>query len=89
MRFPTKADPFYDFLVEQNVVSRMSPSEWWRSHFNSSFCKTLDKNKIQQLLTAVASSAYVERLFSTYRLVHLKLINKLGNEKATKLDFYT
>lgn len=38
-----------------------------------------------QLHTAVASSAGIERLFSTFGLVHSKLRNRLGTEKASKL----
>ncbi len=39
------------------------------------------------MLTPVVTSASIERLFSTYGLVHTKLRNKLGNEKAGKLVF--
>ena len=40
-----------------------------------------------QLFTAVASTAGLERIFSSYGLVHSKLRNKLGNQKAAKLAF--
>jgi len=40
-----------------------------------------------QLLTATASSAGVERVFSSFGLVHSKLRNGLGVEKAGKLVF--
>ena len=39
------------------------------------------------MLTAVASSSGVERIFSTFGLVQSKLRNNLGNEKAAKLVF--
>ena len=39
------------------------------------------------LLTAVSATAGLERIFSTFGLVHSKLRNKLGNEKAGKLTF--
>jgi hypothetical protein len=42
---------------------------------------------IEQLLTAIASSASIERIFSTFGLVHSKLRNRLGTEKAAKLVF--
>jgi len=41
----------------------------------------------RQLLCAVGSSAGVERIFSTFGLVHSKLRNRLGVEKAGKLVF--
>ena len=37
------------------------------------------------LLTCPASSAGLERLFSSFGLIHTKLRNKLGNEKVAKL----
>ena len=36
---------------------------------------------------ACASSASIERVFSTFGLVHSKLRNRLGIEKAAKLVF--
>jgi hypothetical protein len=40
-----------------------------------------------QLFSAVASKAGLERIFSSFGLVHSKLRNRLGNEKAAKLTF--
>lgn len=87
MKCFSRSDPFYDFLFEENIVSQMTALNWWRSHFNLSVCGPADQKAIKQLLIATASSASVERLFSTYGLVHSKLRNKLGNEKAAKLVF--
>lgn len=42
-------------------------------------------NLSMQLHTAVAFSAGIERLFSTFGLVYSKLRNWLGIEKASKL----
>jgi len=39
------------------------------------------------LLSCPASSASVERVFSTFGLVHNKLRNRLGVERAAKLVF--
>jgi len=39
------------------------------------------------VLTFVASSAGVECVFSSYELIHLKLCNQLGTDKASKLVF--
>jgi len=40
-----------------------------------------------QLFSAAATTAGLERIFSSYGLVHSKLRNKLGNKKAAKLTF--
>jgi len=40
-----------------------------------------------QLFSATATTAGLERIFSSYGLVHSKLRNKLGNKKAAKLTF--
>ena len=52
------------------------------------FVKKKRKITAKQLLTAVATSASVKRLFSTYGLVHSKLRNQLGIEKTAKLVFF-
>ena len=41
----------------------------------------------EQLLTARASSAGIERIFSTFGFVHSKIRNRLGTNKAGKLVF--
>ena len=40
---------------------------------------------MEQLSSLPASSASVERVFSTFGYVHTKLRNRLGNEKTEKL----
>ena len=42
---------------------------------------------IIHLLSSPASSASVERVFSSFGLVHTKLRNRLGVERAAKLVF--
>ena len=42
---------------------------------------------VDQLLTAVALSAGVERIFSSFGLVHSNIRNQLGIEKAGKFVF--
>ena len=39
------------------------------------------------LLSSPSSSASVERVFSNFGLIHSKIRNRLGNEKASKLVF--
>ena len=50
----------------------------------------LDKHILsldEQLLAARASTAWIERIFSTFDLVHTKLRNRLQTAKAGKLVF--
>ena len=85
MKFQAKSPPFHAFKFSDSVTMSMSAVEWWRSHSN-----VLDSDVIsaaQQLLSAVASSSGVERVFSSYGIVHSKLRNRLGTEKAAKLVF--
>ena len=62
----------------------MSSLEWWNS---LDLVDDSEKKIIQRLLTAVAFSFGVERIFSTFGLVQSKLRNKLGTDKAAKLVF--
>lgn len=89
MKFLGKSDPFYEFLFSEDVLSKISPLDWWKSHFFSSKNEKIDhmNQAFSQLLTARASTASIERIFSTYGLVQSKLRNRLGNDKAAKLVF--
>ena len=42
---------------------------------------------VEQLITAVASSAGVEQVFSTFGYILSSIRNRFGNEKAAKLVF--
>ena len=85
MKFQGHSKPFHDFQFKPDVTSSMSPADWWRSHQHALAPEVL--NSILQLLISVASSAGVERVFSSYGLVQSKLRNQLGTEKASKLVF--
>ena len=85
MKFRGKSHPFLEFEFSSEVSAVLSPVQWWRSHRDDIDSQTLAT--ILQFLTAVASSAGVERVFSSYGLVHSKLRNRLGTEKAAKLVF--
>lgn len=89
VKFQSKiSSPFQESLFENEVTSQVTAYEWWKSQKND-----IDKYNdkvfliIEQLLTAQASSASVERIFSSFGLVHSKLRNRLGTEKASKLVF--
>ena len=86
VKFLAKADPFYDLFFKESITSKMSPLEWWKVHFKSTV-SAADQNAIKQLLSAVATSASVGIIFSSYDLVHSTLRNKLGHKKAGKLVF--
>lgn len=71
------------------------PMIWWKSITLKNPEQYFDWPRLQigffnlchQLLTAVAATAGLERIFSTFGLVQSKLRNRLGNEKASKLTF--
>ena len=85
MKYQAKSPPFHTFKFSDSVTKSMSAAEWWKSH--SSVLSSDELSAVQQLLSAVASSSDVERVFSSYGLVHSKLRNRLGTEKAAKLVF--
>lgn len=88
MKFIAKSEPFHDFLFDSNIISKIHPIDWWKSQItgNDTFSKNI-LQMIEQLFSAQASSASVERVFSTFGLVHSKLRNRLGIQKAGKLVF--
>lgn len=85
INFKAEAGPFPKFLFKDNVVQTVKPVDWWMSHTDRLHADT--SKVVLQLLTATASSAGVERVFSSFGLVHSNLRNRLGIEKAGKLVF--
>lgn len=75
--------------MKAEVINNMSDYEWWQSFFatNSSYFGKEENWKILQLMTAMCSSADIERVFSSFGQVHTKLRNRLGVVKASKLCF--
>ena len=63
----------------------MSAAEWRRGHSQALGAEVM--HPIMSLFSATASSAGVERVFSSFGLVHSKLCNWLGTENAGKLVF--
>lgn len=81
IQYRAKTSPFRSYLFSDNLKD-IHPLTWWSS------IKNLDEavcNLVEQLHTAVASSGDIERLFSCFGLVHSKIRNRLGPEKASKL----
>lgn len=87
MKFQGHSKPFLDFHFSPDVISSMSAADWWRSHKQVLTPDPEVLQSILQLLTSVASSAGVERVFSSFGLVQSKLRNQLGTDKASKLVF--
>lgn len=64
---------------------KVKPADWWKAQAYRLHQGTV--STANQLLTAAALSAGVERVFSSLGLVHSTLRNCLGNEMARKLVF--
>lgn len=86
IKFLAKSEPFNDIMFQDDILKSVKPIDWWKSQRNADIIEK-ELPIITQLLCAAASSASVERIFSTFGLVHSKLRNRLGTEKAAKLVF--
>ena len=82
INYQAKCVPFKPYMFSKHLIDNVKPLAWWRSMKN---INSTALELAQQLHTAIASSANIERLFSSYGLVHSKLRNRLGNVKAAKL----
>lgn len=88
MAFVTRSSPFLEYLFGKQFRNCL-PLVWWKS-VNFLEYEPLKQEWLklcEKLFTAVATSANLERIFSTFGLVHSKLRNRLGVEKASKLTF--
>lgn len=83
MSYQAKSEKFKSFRFLPEVLTSVSPITWWRAANPPDAVMEL----VLSLLTAINSSASIERVFSTFGLVHSKVRNRLGNEKAGKLVF--
>lgn len=86
IKLQAKMEPFAAVMFSEEVICNVSALQWWVSQKNIPDIEKL-LPILKQFLCAVSSSASVERVFSTFGLVHSKLRNKLGVEKAGKLVF--
>ncbi|KAI6648625.1 Transposase [Oopsacas minuta] len=85
LQFKAGYDPFKSYMFSDDVVDNITPACWWAS-MHGTLGK--DTTKVaEQLLTAIAPSAGIERIFSTFGYIHSKTRNRLGIEKAAKLVF--
>lgn len=87
-KFYAGIEPFQGPIFNKQVLESLDDTDWWKSmHSLYDNLYEGDFIRIQQFLTATASSSGVERIFSKFGLVHTKLRNRLGIEKAAKLTF--
>ena len=80
--------PFSHARFSESAL-RTPPNSWWRSLLVSKNGK-LNQNFVNfasRLMSAPATSASLERIFSTFGYVHSKLRNRLKLEKTAKLVF--
>uniref|UniRef100_A0A8D9FE05 HAT C-terminal dimerisation domain-containing protein n=1 Tax=Cacopsylla melanoneura TaxID=428564 RepID=A0A8D9FE05_9HEMI len=82
LKYRAQTAPFHAYLFtpESTIVK---PVVWWMSQ--KRWLHEGTNQLAEQLCTAVASSAGIERLFSTFGLVLSRVRNRLGTEKAAKL----
>ena len=85
LSYNAKFKPFESYMFAPEVLEKTDPLVWWKSQ-----ASLLDKHimsLVEQLFTARASTSGIERILSTFGLVHSKLRNRLQIQKAGKLFF--
>ncbi len=88
LKFQAEAQaPYEKYLFNSSATQNISPYIWWKSIENSGVIKPdLKFTKFcTKLFTCNASTAGLERLFSTYGFIHSKIRNRLGVDKSAKL----
>ncbi|XP_018012992.1 uncharacterized protein LOC108670053 [Hyalella azteca] len=84
MKFKAKLPPFVPYLFS-DFSTEAGPLVWWLAL--GSNLKDNDRELMTKLFTTTASSAGVERIFSSFGLVQSSIRNRLGTAKAAKLVF--
>jgi hAT family C-terminal dimerisation region len=81
-------ETFPQYLFKDSFKS-VTPMTWWKEAAKNIRIPLREQmiDLCCQLFSAVASTAALERIFSSFGLGHSKLRNRLGNEKAAKLTF--
>ena len=69
-----------------DTATNMNPVTWWKALKNADISADFVA-LITKLLSSPASSASIERVFSSLGLIHTKVRNRLGNAKAARLAF--
>lgn len=86
LSFLAHDNPFPSSRFFPAAIESTPPVTWWRA-LRSSLKNDGFIDFAVQLLTSPASSASIERVFSTFDLIHTKARNRLGVERAAKLVF--
>ena len=84
--FDAESSPFPQAYFNAGAIESVKPDIWWRGMRRYGVPDTFIDIAIQ-LLTSPASSASIERVFSSFGIVYSKARNRLGNDKAAKLVF--
>jgi hypothetical protein len=76
-------DEYPKYMLQKSVVSSLTPAKWWKvlgKKTGTAKPNKLVTNEFCQLMTTIsslpASSASIERVFSTFGLIHTKLRNR-------------
>lgn len=83
LKFKAQTSPFKEYLFLPSALQNISTLTWWLA-LKTNLSEEMS-SLIVQLHTAVASSAGLEQMFSTYGFNHSKVRNNLGIQKAEKL----
>lgn len=85
LNYRGETGPFKQYMFQEDVLKMVTPLAWWKCQ-SDRISKDMLKAALQ-VLGAKASSADVERVFSTFGLVQSQLRNRLGTEKSGKLVY--
>ena len=83
--YRAKSGPFKAYMFQEDVLKSVTPLAWWMSQSDRISEEMLAL--ALKILGAKASSADVERIFSTFGLVQSEVRNRLGTTKSGKLVF--
>ena len=87
VNFKAEVAPFQKFMFSDNIVQTIKLCDWWKSlkdRVNQGLLEVVD-----QLLTSVASSTEVERIFSSLSLVHSNIKNRKWESKQIGFPIQT
>ena len=85
IKFTAESDNYLPELFDEKALKNTNPFVWWKSFSVTNSLSQEFTSFILKLFSCVASSAGIERLFSSFGIVQSKLRNRLGIKKAAKL----
>ena len=86
LKYLAMESPYESYMLSPDILKDVDPLTWWISqkfHLDEHIISL-----VEQLHTARASTAGIERIFSTFGYVHSKTRNRLNTAKAAKLVFF-